>query len=285
MDTIHPVRVLLFWDSEIARDAYGPYFTGVVQKSWTLTTSRMISHAELEEELQTPVIPVTENTMTQWESSQWYNSARYDYTQYGAFLVRYFHQHREETQNCVHPFSTRIFDKFLRIEIKSREHKITIYNLREAIYMVRSPIQVSGTGNNVYTLRMNNKSCSCGKWKTYTLPCSHALTICRKNSTRADTYMLDIYSRQMYRRTYQTNFHPVLSKNFWRDVPYNLTFYPPNMNKERGRKQGTRFQGKWIIEIRILHQGVANVACRNIIEKFVITPIQTIYKFVFLKVL
>ncbi|KAI5649677.1 hypothetical protein M9H77_35682 [Catharanthus roseus] len=41
-------------------------------------------------------------------------------------LVKYFHQHREEAENCVHPFSTRIFDKFLQIEMKSREHKVSI---------------------------------------------------------------------------------------------------------------------------------------------------------------
>ncbi|KAI5670506.1 hypothetical protein M9H77_10870 [Catharanthus roseus] len=38
---------MLFWDFEIARDAYGPYFTGVVRKNWTLPTNRMISHDEL----------------------------------------------------------------------------------------------------------------------------------------------------------------------------------------------------------------------------------------------
>ncbi|KAI5678027.1 hypothetical protein M9H77_08977 [Catharanthus roseus] len=47
MEAINPVRVMLFWDSEIARDAYGPYFTGTIQKSWTLPTNRIISHAEL----------------------------------------------------------------------------------------------------------------------------------------------------------------------------------------------------------------------------------------------
>ncbi|KAI5674084.1 hypothetical protein M9H77_14448 [Catharanthus roseus] len=47
MEAIHPVRVILLWDSEIARDAYGPYFIGVVRKSWTLPTNRMISHNEL----------------------------------------------------------------------------------------------------------------------------------------------------------------------------------------------------------------------------------------------
>ncbi|KAI5657781.1 hypothetical protein M9H77_26574 [Catharanthus roseus] len=110
--------------------------------------------------------------------------------------------------------------------------------------MVRSPVGVSGIGNNVYTLRMNNTSCSCRKWQTYTLSCSHAFAVCRENGTRADTYVPEIYSRQTYRRTYQANFNPVLSENFWRDVPYNLTFYPSNMNKERGMKQGMRFQGE-----------------------------------------
>ncbi|KAI5664933.1 hypothetical protein M9H77_24256 [Catharanthus roseus] len=110
--------------------------------------------------------------------------------------------------------------------------------------MVKSPIRVSGMGNNVYTLRINCKSCSCGKWRTYTLSCSHVLAVCKENGSRTDTYVPEIYSRQMYRRTYQANFHLVLSENFWRDVPFNLKVYPPNMKKEWGRKQDKRFQGK-----------------------------------------
>ncbi|KAI5663603.1 hypothetical protein M9H77_22926 [Catharanthus roseus] len=120
-------------------------------------------------------------------------------------LVKYFHQYREEAKIC-------------------------------GIYMFKSPIRVSGTGNNVYNFRLNNKSCNCGKWQTYTLPCSHVLAVCIENGSRTDTYVLEIYSRQTYRRTYQANFHLVLSENFWRDAPFNLTFYPPNMKKERGRK-------------------------------------------------
>ncbi|KAI5656854.1 hypothetical protein M9H77_25647 [Catharanthus roseus] len=78
--------------------------------------------------------------------------------------LTYFHQHREEAENCVHPFPIRIFDKFLRIEMKSREHKVTTYNPRERIYMVKSLIRVSGTGNNLR--KMTNIyialfSCSC----------------------------------------------------------------------------------------------------------------------------
>ncbi|KAI5675540.1 hypothetical protein M9H77_06490 [Catharanthus roseus] len=65
-----------------------------------------------------------------------------------------------------------------------------------------------------------------------------------RNGSKIDTYVPEIYSREKYRRIYQANFHPVLSENFWRDVLFNSTFYPPNMKKERGRKQGKRFQGE-----------------------------------------
>ncbi|KAI5663840.1 hypothetical protein M9H77_23163 [Catharanthus roseus] len=36
--------------------------------------------------LENPVNPVTENIVQQWESSQWFSNARYDYTHSGAFL-------------------------------------------------------------------------------------------------------------------------------------------------------------------------------------------------------
>ncbi|KAI5654276.1 hypothetical protein M9H77_31463 [Catharanthus roseus] len=39
-----------------------------------------------EEDIQTPINPVIENTVTQWQSSQWFNSERYDYIQSKTFL-------------------------------------------------------------------------------------------------------------------------------------------------------------------------------------------------------
>ncbi|KAI5659388.1 hypothetical protein M9H77_28181 [Catharanthus roseus] len=222
-----------------------------------------------EGKFQTPINPVnsvnsvTENTVQHWESSQWFSNARYDYTQSGAFLyiesgtvqlldwndsmtdIQLDMRFVDKVQAVLYQTGCTYKQawyarKFAieRIELKSREHKVTTYNLREGIYMVKSPIRVSGMGNNIYTLRLNNKFCSCGKWKTYTLPCSHVLVVCRENGSRTNAYAPEIYSRQTYIKTYQANFHLVLSENFWRDVPFNLTFYPPNMKNERDRKQG-----------------------------------------------
>ncbi|KAI5673977.1 hypothetical protein M9H77_14341 [Catharanthus roseus] len=111
------------------------------------------------------------------------------------------------------------------------------------------------------------------------------MKFCKDNGARPNAYVLDIYSRKIYRRTYQSNFYPVGHKDFWRDAPYNLTFYPLSVNNQRGRKHDTRFRGKWIIENRILPQDVADAECLGIIEKIVISLIQAMYKFLFFKVI
>ncbi|KAI5659362.1 hypothetical protein M9H77_28155 [Catharanthus roseus] len=72
----------------------------------------------------------------------------------------------------------------------------------------------------------------------------------------------DVELEETYRRTYQENFHLNGVGNRTRD-----------------------FRRKWIIEIRILSQDVVDATCWDIIEKIVITSVQAIYKFVFLKVL
>ncbi|KAI5662470.1 hypothetical protein M9H77_21793 [Catharanthus roseus] len=95
------------------------------------------------------------------------------------------------------------------IQIGMREHTVTTFNPREGIYMVKSPICLDRTDNNIYTLRINEKSCSCDKWREYTLPYSHALAICRENGTRLDAYVSDIYWQETYKRTYQSNFYLV----------------------------------------------------------------------------
>ncbi|KAI5654620.1 hypothetical protein M9H77_31807 [Catharanthus roseus] len=112
----------------------------------------------------------------------------------------------------------------------------------------------------------------------------YSVSVGRENGSRTDTYVPKIYSRQTYRRTYQENLHLVLSENFWRDVPFNLTFYPPNMKMNGVENRESDFRGKWIIEIRILPQDAVDVACRDIIGKIVINPDRAIYKFdIFLK--
>ncbi|KAI5668068.1 hypothetical protein M9H77_17921 [Catharanthus roseus] len=45
VDATHPVRVVLFWDSEYTKYAFGPYFTRAAKKTWTFT--QILTHDQL----------------------------------------------------------------------------------------------------------------------------------------------------------------------------------------------------------------------------------------------
>ncbi|KAI5654063.1 hypothetical protein M9H77_31250 [Catharanthus roseus] len=86
MEAINPVRVMLFWDSEIARDAYDG--DDAISSQFASDDDNDREKGEFQTPLNpvNPVDPVTENIVQQWESSQWFSNARYDYTHSGAFL-------------------------------------------------------------------------------------------------------------------------------------------------------------------------------------------------------
>ncbi|KAI5680601.1 hypothetical protein M9H77_01828 [Catharanthus roseus] len=51
MDATHPIRVVLFWDLEHARDAYDPYFTGSAKKTIRYNIAKEGIHVLVEFEL------------------------------------------------------------------------------------------------------------------------------------------------------------------------------------------------------------------------------------------
>ncbi|KAI5662197.1 hypothetical protein M9H77_21520 [Catharanthus roseus] len=137
---------------------------------------------------------------------------------------------------------TSKFISKLLLHLVANDPKIPVLNTgctyKRARYTRKFAIEKRPHSYNVQPTR------SCGKWREYTLPCSHALAVCKDNCTRPDAYMPDIYSRETNRKTYQSNFYPVGHEDFWKDAPCNLTFYSSNMNNQRGKKEGTRFRGE-----------------------------------------
>ncbi|KAI5682587.1 hypothetical protein M9H77_03815 [Catharanthus roseus] len=95
MEAIHPVRVIMNNDEEMRYLWTIPphYAKEGVHILVEFEHIQQHNDNDLEEgELQisqnpvNPVNQVTENIVPQWESSQWFSSARYEYTHSGAFL-------------------------------------------------------------------------------------------------------------------------------------------------------------------------------------------------------
>ncbi|KAI5663277.1 hypothetical protein M9H77_22600 [Catharanthus roseus] len=345
MESINLVRVQLFWDSEIARDAYGPYFTGTIRKSLTLPTNLTISHSDLVKNIlkyrnMDPKlwdVRMTMRVSTYYEANCMFyfnlysmnndEEIRYlwtipaDILKEGIHILVEFEPTEQQNIPIAHDMNTTTLPEHImaitqmvsdepsmlysavnndddevdgsdgdeavssqfesdddnepeegefqtpinHVNLVNPVTKNTCNNRRAANSSATldigsgSPVDdiiESGTvrlldWNDSMTdiqlvMRFVDKVQAVSAVHKYSISVGReyrVLKMCRENRSRTDAYVPEIYPRQTYRKTYQANFHPVLSENFRRDVPFNLTIYPPNMTKERGRKQGKRFQG------------------------------------------
>ncbi|KAI5665920.1 hypothetical protein M9H77_15773 [Catharanthus roseus] len=258
----HPVRVVLFWDSEHARDAYCPYFTRAAKKTWTFT--RMVTHNELVRKILKH--RVMDPNLWQFRAYLDMGSGKQIHVLIESCTIRLLDWNDAMTDIQLGMSDSKYCAWYIRIKKKAthgrweitrftKEYTCLVQALKQAPnYDVKICFRTNITSycqrSRDPCLEHHPRSASktsdgfCGKWRESTLPCSHALAVCRDNGTRPDAYVSDTYSRETYRMTYQSNFYPVGHKGFWRDAPYNLTFYPTSMNNQRGRKQCTRFCGE-----------------------------------------
>ncbi|KAI5668524.1 hypothetical protein M9H77_18377 [Catharanthus roseus] len=271
MHATHPVRAILFWDTEHVRDVFDPYFNGVAKNTWTFT--RMVIHDQLVRKIfkHRGMYP-NEWHMVSDEPSMLYPNVEEDDENYENADADYDVSSASDEDNDMGSgeqiddliesgtirllnwndvmtdlqLEMRFVDKIQVIQNKHRNMTSKFISKLTSYLVANNPeIPVSNVIQEVQVLLQ--KGCSykrayCGKWQEYTLSCSHALAVYKDNGTRPDAYVPDKYSRETYRRTYQSNFYPVVHEDFWRDAPYNLTLYPPNINNQWDRKKGPRFR-------------------------------------------
>ncbi|KAI5650976.1 hypothetical protein M9H77_36981 [Catharanthus roseus] len=181
MDATHPISVVLFWDSEHAKDVFSPYFTRAVKKTWTFTL--MVTHDQLVRKTFKHQ-GMNPNRLSKYGSEEQID----DLIESCTIILLDWNDPMTDLQ-----FGIR--DPCLkRYPISPSITPDGLYVQESMYYMVKSSIRLDGRCNIVCTLKMNEKSCSCGKWQEYTLPFFHAIVVYKDNGTRLDAYVPDIYS-------------------------------------------------------------------------------------------
>jgi hypothetical protein len=94
------------------------------------------------------------------------------------------------------------------------------------------------------TVILSQRSCSCGKWKIYHMPCSHALAAIKKSGHRVVDYVCPHFTVEEYKGTYAPMFSPIPDKPYW--PTYEGLFFKPDPERRRkiGRPQSTRLKNE-----------------------------------------
>ena len=97
--------------------------------------------------------------------------------------VSYFETHRVEIRARMATgdvYTTYAIDKFRRSEAKASRHTVTIFHRIHQTFKVIATLHGfrMDKGHNKQVVKLNEGTCSCNKWQSFGIPCSHVLDIC-----------------------------------------------------------------------------------------------------------
>ena len=126
-------------------------------------------------------------------------------------LVQYFHDRRKEYHfefSEGKKWSEYAFSKWDGNKRKFEKHYLKPFSNEELIFQVVTQLNTCsvGGGNHNYEVRLQKRTCSCGKWQNIGIPCSHAIRVCDYLHIDLTTYIHPCYGLNNALNTYEHAF-------------------------------------------------------------------------------
>ena len=114
------------------------------------------------------------------------------------------------------------------------------------IYQVVTSLNMcsTGGGNHSYEVRLQERTCSYGKWQNIRIPCSHAIKVCDALNNDSTTYIHPLYSLDYGLNTYSHAFVVPKSKSMWRDPIRPKWLSNPALLRAKGRPMKSRIRNE-----------------------------------------
>ncbi|XP_059281218.1 UBP1-associated protein 2A-like [Lycium ferocissimum] len=112
------------------------------------------------------------------------------------------------------------------------------YNAAERIFEILTFAR-EGKGGNIHKVSVEGKKCSCGKWRNYHMPCSHAIKFCYIRGIQPKTYVSKYYSCRFYKQTHSENFSPLGDEAYWPPSPFSTRTIPKHVVHDAEEEEET----------------------------------------------
>ncbi|KAL8464251.1 hypothetical protein ACS0TY_033959 [Phlomoides rotata] len=97
------------------------------------------------------------------------------------------------------------------------------------------------TRSRTFRVSLSERSCDCGQWKLSSIPCSHALAVCRQYIIDITGIVPECNSTVEYALTYTSGFFaPLADVEDWGEPNFQLRHNPARRIRRRGRDVTTR---------------------------------------------
>ena len=164
-------------------------------------------------------------------------------------LVQYFHDRNKEYHYQLSEgkkWSEYALSTWDGNKCKSEKHYLKPFSNEELIFQVVTQLNTcsAGGGNHSYEVRLQERTCSCGKWQNIGIPCSHAIRVCDYLHIDSTTYIHPCYGLNNALKTYEHAFVVPKSQSLWRD-PIGPKWLPnPALLRAKGRPVKSRIRNE-----------------------------------------
>uniref|UniRef100_A0A2N9FH42 SWIM-type domain-containing protein n=1 Tax=Fagus sylvatica TaxID=28930 RepID=A0A2N9FH42_FAGSY len=165
-------------------------------------------------------------------------------------LVHYFNDRRVKTQaqlSSGQAFSTHAMEIFQKWSEKASLHHVIEFNREEGTFQIQTQPSLTSMnkGNHRHVVKLGDRTCSCGKWQAYHIPCSHVIAACASQHINVYQFIDPFYSLTEMLASYQPHFEPMKDAPYWEEDPNFPMLRPdPRLLRQRGRPKSTRIRNE-----------------------------------------
>jgi hypothetical protein len=165
-------------------------------------------------------------------------------------LVHYFNDRRVKTQaqlSSGQAFSTHAMEIFQKWSEKASLHHVIEFNREEGTFQIQTQPSLTSMnkGNHRHVVKLGDRTCSCGKWQAYHIPCSHVIAACASQHINVYQFIDPFYSLTEMLASYQPHFELMKDAPYWEEDPNFPMLRPdPRLLRQRGRPKSTRIRNE-----------------------------------------
>ena len=134
-------------------------------------------------------------------------------------MVRYFDNRKRfytsqmASGKVLTPYCMQLIERHLA---RANSHRVVAFDRHTGVCEVITGYnRERRKGGNKQVVRLNQRSCTCGKFQQLKIPCSHAIACCMEVGVDYMMFVDDVYSLARTIQCYATNFHPLGNEAYW----------------------------------------------------------------------
>ncbi|KAJ9672503.1 hypothetical protein PVL29_025922 [Vitis rotundifolia] len=163
--------------------------------------------------------------------------------------VSYFETRRAEIRARMAAgdvYTTYAIEKFRRAEAKASGHTVTIFHRIQQTFEVITALHGfhMDKGRNKQVVKLNEGTCSCNKWQSFGIPCSHVLAVSAHMRIDSWQFVDKYYRMDAYASSYAPEFNPIPHESYWPYPDFPILHPDPTLMRDKGRPRSSRIRNE-----------------------------------------